>query len=129
VTYGPYKIIEQTSPVNFKLKLPHQVKIHLVFHTSKLIPYQEDTIANRQPHTPPPIQVKGQDEFKVEHIIDSHIHHCKVQYLVKWLGYPESENTWEPPRHLAHSWMLVEDFHNKHPSAAKATSQTNATPL
>ena len=126
--YGPYEIIEQTSPVNFKLKLPHQVKIHPVFHASKLIPYKEDQIAGRNPSKPPPIQVEGQDEFEVEAIKDSKISRRKVQYLVKWKGYPESENTWEPVRHLTHCWDLVEHFHTKHPEAPQPISPTNGTP-
>jgi hypothetical protein len=126
--YGPYKIIDQPGPVNYKLELPYQVKIHPVFHTSKLIPYQQDKIANRNPAKPGPISVEGQDEFEVEKVLNSRLHRRKVQYLVKWVGYDDSENTWEPARNLTHAWDLVRDFHIQNPSAVKATSPTNASP-
>ena len=76
--YGPYEIIEQPSPVNFKLKLPKSLKIHPVFHTSKFILYHDDPIGNRTPPKPGPIQVDGQDEFEVEKILDSRIHQGKT---------------------------------------------------
>jgi len=42
------------------------------------------------------------EQYEVETIC-SHQCHGKwkqLQYLVKWLGYPESNNTWEPAGHL-----------------------------
>jgi hypothetical protein len=81
--YGPYKIIEQFGPVTFKLKLPKAMKVHPVYHASKFIPYHEDTIAGCKPTEPPPIEVKGYDEFEVEEILDSATKHNKIQYLVK----------------------------------------------
>ena len=32
-----------------------------------------------------------------------------MQYLVKWLGYPESDNTWEPVENL-HADNLIQDY-------------------
>ena len=34
--FGPYKIVKQVGPVDFKLQLPPQNKVHPVFHASKL---------------------------------------------------------------------------------------------
>ena len=34
--YGPFKILEQTSPVTFKLELPQTVNIHPIFHAGLL---------------------------------------------------------------------------------------------
>jgi hypothetical protein len=126
--YGPYKIIEQPGVVNYKLELPHQVKIHPVFHASKLIPYQRDEIANRNPGKPGPISVEGQDEFEVEKVLNSRVHRRKVQYLVKWVGYDDSENTWEPARNLTHAWDLVKEFHLQNPTAVEPMSPNNASP-
>ena len=36
--YGPFEILEQTSPVSFRLKLPTQSKIHPIFHANLIKP-------------------------------------------------------------------------------------------
>jgi Chromo (CHRromatin Organisation MOdifier) domain len=46
---------------------------------------------------PPPEIVKGQEEWEVEKVLDSRRRGKKkrLQYLLKWKGFPEAENTWE----------------------------------
>ena len=127
--YGPYEIIEQPGPVNFKLKLPKTLKIHPVFHASKFIPYHNDLISDRNPPKPGPIQVDGQDEFEVEAILDSRVHRGRVQYLVKWKGYDNSENSWEPVRNVINAKGLVDMFHTQHPDAPQPISMTNSKPI
>lgn len=34
-------------------------------------------------------------------------------YLVKWKGYPSSENTWEPKKNLSHASELIATFDAK----------------
>ena len=46
----------------------------------------------------------------------------KLQYLVKWKGYPQEESTWEPEESLKNAKKLVQEFHAKHPSAPKKLS-------
>ena len=45
---------------------------------------------------PPPELVEGAEEYEVEKILDSRKfgRGCKLQYLVKWKGYPDSDNQW-----------------------------------
>jgi hypothetical protein len=38
-----------------------------------------------------------------------------VRYLIKWKGYPDSENTWEPPSNLTNAPDLLKAFHKKYP--------------
>jgi Chromo (CHRromatin Organisation MOdifier) domain len=96
--YGPFKIIKEISPVAYQLALPSEWKIHDVFHASLLSPYTETDAHGPNFVCPPPDLVGGEQEYEVEHIIN---HRCTgqgktLQYLVKWKGYPESDNTWEP---------------------------------
>lgn len=38
--------------------------------------------------------------YSVENIIKKRTVNGKVEYLLKWHGYPDSENTWEPQENL-----------------------------
>ena len=109
--------------------MPHQNKVHPVFHASKLIPYHEDEIGDRNPAKPDPIEVEGHDEFEVEKILDSKISYGYVRYLVKWLGYNVSEATWEPVRNIKHCKDLLDEFHVAHPDTPQPVSLTNPRPV
>jgi len=50
----------------------------------------------------------------VEDVVDKRIRNGKIQYKLKWEGYEESENTWEPIEHLnENSADLVCNFEAK----------------
>ena len=94
--HGPFKIVQVMSPVNYHLKLPTQWNIHPVFHINLLTPYQETPTHGPNYQHPPPNLVDGKEEYKVKKILDSQWfgRGLKMQYLVKWKGYPDSENQW-----------------------------------
>ncbi len=84
------------STVNYHLELPTQWSIHPVFHIDLLTPYRETaTHGPNYEHLPPDL-VDGSEEYEVEKILD--LRHFsrrrKLQYLVKWKGYPDSDNQW-----------------------------------
>jgi hypothetical protein len=94
--HGPFKIIQVMSPVNYRLQLPMQWSIHDVFHTDLLTPYRETMTHGANYQHPPPDLIKGVEEYEVEIILDSQRHGRgrKLQYLVHWAGYPDSDDQW-----------------------------------
>ncbi|OUM69755.1 hypothetical protein PIROE2DRAFT_37875 [Piromyces sp. E2] len=110
---GPFKIMKKVSEVSFKLKLPKNIKIHPVVHVSSLEPYFEDNKFKRKQSPPPPIIVNNEEEYEVEEILDQRKHYRKIQYLVKWKGYPLSEASWEPEENL-NCPKLLKEFKNSH---------------
>src|ERR1700742_2413814 len=70
--YGPFKVTKVVSPSAYQLELPPSMKIHPVFNTVKLRPYQEDTVPGREPPPRPPPLIEGDEpEWEVEYIKDS----------------------------------------------------------
>jgi chromobox protein 1 len=49
-------------------------------------------------------------EFEVEAILNRRKRNNKLEYFVKWKGYPTSDNTWEPIEHLTNCADLVTTF-------------------
>jgi hypothetical protein len=84
------------------------MKIHNVFHVNLLTPYYETDAYGEAYSQPPPELIDGQQEYEVEKIIDDRSYRCKQQYLVRWLGYPTSENSWVDAKDLHSSELLAE---------------------
>lgn len=92
------------------------MKVHPIFHVQLLHPYKEDSLGRVIP-PPPPIEIEGELEWEVEAVIDSRLFRRQFQYLVKWKGTSDAENTWQPARDLENAQDIVDDFHLAHPSA------------
>src|SRR5947207_11302307 len=115
---GPFKILEVVGEAKAacKLDLPHQMRIHPVFHESLLEPYYTNKIEGRlQPPPPPPEVIEGEMEYEVKEILDSRIVRGKLKYLVDWLGYSPEERTWEPAEHLTNAPEARMAFQRDHP--------------
>jgi hypothetical protein len=111
--HGPFVIEEVRSPVVYRLRLPPQWNIHPIFHASLLTPYIETMEHGENYSRPPPDMIEGEERYKVE-AIRSHQHNqCKLQYLIKWKGYPESDNTWEPVDNVQ-APLLIRKYHETH---------------
>jgi len=95
-----------------QLKLPVQWSIHLVFHTSLIRPYVETPSHGPNFTRPPPDLIDGEEEYEVEQIRSHRRWGCRktLQYLIKWKGYPESDNTWEDANQI-HAPILIKLYH------------------
>ncbi len=63
-----------------------------------------------QPLQPGPITVNNQEEYEVEEILDSKFRWGKLWYLVKFVGWSNSDNMWLPHTEV-HTPAMVEGFH------------------
>ena len=126
---GPFRIKRVVSDVVYELDLPSTFRIHPVFHVSKLRPYVNNdtqfpirTQYNKDHMRPLPeiVQDTGEEAWEVEQILDKRIRkvgrsrstQMKVEYLVKWKGFPSHESTWEPQQNLRFASELVRQFEN-----------------
>ena len=114
--HGPFTIVKRVSPVAYQLQLLTAWTIHDVFHASLLTPYRETTEHRTNYTRPPPDLIEDAEEYEVETIVN-HRHFGRkrqLQYLIKWKGYPDVDNTWESADHV-HAPTLVQAYHRRNP--------------
>jgi hypothetical protein len=69
---------------------------------------------------PPPTIVSGDSkEYEVETILDKRTLKGKTQYLIKWIGYPLHDATWEPANHLKNAKEKVKEYEVMRTSSLK----------
>jgi len=93
-----------------------------MFHMLLLNPYHETTAHGPNFTHPPPDLIEGEEEFEVERIVTHQTfgRSKRLQYLIKWKGYPKSDNTWEPADQV-HASQLVKHYQStaRHQSSIK----------
>ena len=120
--HGPFPITDVLGPVTYRLDIPKTWKqIHPVFHASLLLPYVETEAHGPNFPRAPAELVEGEEEVEVEKILDSRPTRNRrgIEYLIKWKGYPDSENEWIVRTNLPHAQEAIADFHRRHPSAPR----------
>ncbi len=130
--HGPFSIIQVMSPVNYRLKLPTQWSIHDVFHIDLLTPYRETDLHGSNYSRPPPDLVDNEEEYEVEKVLDSRQfgRTRKRQYLIKWKGYPDSDNEWVDKQNI-HAPEAIREFENRNPAPKMLIrgSNTSESPI
>ena len=121
--HGPFIITEKVGQVAYWLKLPQTPTWrckHDVFNEKLLKPFIKPSF-DIQPDDPPapPDLVEEEEEYEVEAILNSHKKGWYIDYLVKWKGYSDAENSWEPCGNVRHAEEEVENFHKKYPNKPK----------
>jgi hypothetical protein len=66
---------------------------------------------------PPPVEVEGEEYWKIETIIRRELRgrgrNRRIHYLVRWKGYGPEFDEWLPVEEMEHSGELVEEFESK----------------
>ncbi|QRW23267.1 Retrotransposable element Tf2 protein [Rhizoctonia solani] len=106
---GPFEITEKLSSHAYHLKLLETLKIHNMFYVG-LLSKTHKSPNQLFPEHPPPETIEGEEEYKVEQIIDSKRQQGKWFYLIKWKGYGPEDNSWEPEELLKHSQEEISRF-------------------
>ena len=89
---GPFRIKKKLNHDNYELQLPERMRIHSIFHISMLSP-------TKNKETDEDIEA-ADNEYEVERILGKRTKKGRVEYLVKWLGYQNDYNSWEPVTNL-----------------------------
>ena len=115
---GPFKVQARQGPLAYRLELPEHYRIHPVFHVSLLKAYKASP--HRKP--PPPLDIIGdEEEFEVEDVLQHRQKGRKTSYLVKWTGYGQEYNSWEPEECFAHAHDTIREYW------ARRSSRQNGT--
>ena len=79
---------------------------------SLLTPYIKTNTHGPNYSQPSPDLINDEEQYKVEQIRNHQLHrHSRMlQYLIKWQGYPESDNTWEPADQV-YAPDLLQEYH------------------
>jgi hypothetical protein len=93
------------------------MKIYPVFHNSLLKPYHETKEHSPNYEKPTPEIVNGKEgHYEIEAILMAQptCNKKSTQYLIKWKGYPASENSWLPEKELTNAKELLNQFKQRH---------------
>ena len=59
------------------------------------------------------------EEYEVEYMVDSQYKGKRLEYLIHWRGWSETDQTWEPLSNLGNAADIIRDFHASHSSAPR----------
>ena len=101
---GPFQILEQVSPVSYRLALPTQLGVHPVFHVSRLrlavSPEPSEFPGRPSSSRPAPLATdfSYSATFMVDSLLDVRIEAKKLQFLVHWAApyHDPKFDSWEP---------------------------------
>ena len=64
--------------------------------------------------------------YNIEKILDRKYNGGRLEYKIKWEGYPMSESTWEPMKNLESAKEMVEEYNRTHPMNSQKKSKSHS---
>jgi hypothetical protein len=119
---GPFTITEVSPDKTVTLDLPAAMRCkYNKFNISKVKKYIPSTLefpGREQLDRPPPLLVDGEEQYEIERIVGKREVRVargkyRIEYLVKWLGYAETEATWQDVGELDAAKEAIEEFENQ----------------
>lgn len=93
--FGPFKILARIGATAYKVKLPHEYKMHNVINVQHLKGCPRDEFNRLPPPPPPPVVVDDTwADYEVDSILDKRKRRGQTQYLVKFKGYNNADALW-----------------------------------
>lgn len=117
---GPFTVEKMVGNAAVKLRLPAEwTRVHNVFHVSLLKPFLERSEGRQGRYAtvpPPPVQyLDGEPLYTVEALLDHEIAKDRkkrpyYRFFVKWEGYSDENNKWEPESNLLTCDEMVDEY-------------------
>ena len=110
---GPYKIKKIVSSNTVELQLPNTVKIHLVVNVSRIRKYIGQ-VEGQKKEQPAPVIIEGEEEQKMERILNKQRVKGKDKYLVCWKGFTAESDIWEGKENLKNAKKAIKEFEKEY---------------
>ena len=121
---GQYEITKEIGNDTYRLVLPPGSKAENVFHSSLLKKYNpnNDELLLLRVHPKPAAVDPANEEYEIEKIVNSRRfgRGRRLQYMVEWLGWPESDNEWIDIGYLEQAAEKIADYHKQYPGSVGA---------
>jgi len=118
----PYKVKKIISANAVELELSSTIRIHPVVNISKMCRYIGQVEGQRK-EQPAPVIIKGEEEWKVERILNKRHIRVKDKYLVQWKRFTVESDTWEEIENLENAKRVVKEFEKKYQQDIKDIRQ------
>jgi len=115
---GPFEVTAvKADGLNVELKLPFWMKCHKEFHISLVKLWIEPTKdfpdRTNAAYNPPPVAIdEDGNDYEVEAIIDDRMRRKRKEYLIRWKGYDQSHDSWEPLAYVDNCQELIAEYEN-----------------